>query len=215
MSYTFATLRAEALAYGFTSDYTSRIGVWLNEGQHRVARRIEIRDLLVTSTTTTVAGQVAYALPSDFARLRALTRTDTGTPMDPVSIEFFDGLLYSPQATGAPRMYTFDGSGLNLYPTPDGAYNLQLRYYRDPPDMALDGDTPSIPPAYQDILISYAVMKAYRAEDDVQMAQFYLGEFNRGLAELASDRQFEIDDSPRQVPGTWGNRHPFTGGMFT
>jgi hypothetical protein len=52
-------------------------------------------------------------------------------------------------------------------------------------------------------MISYALSRAYRSEDDPQMSQFFYAEFMRDLQMLGADRQSVVRDGPRQVPGMW------------
>jgi hypothetical protein len=211
MAYTFLQLQDEVLAYGFSATaYRARVQRWLNEAQHAAIRRVPDRDNLTSSTTSTISGTVAYSLPSDFARLESVVRTVDRAPLHPISIDWMDTLS---AASGTPQLYALDDQGLNLYPTPDGVYALKLRYWKDPVDMAGDTDVPSLPAAHQDILVSYAVSRAFRAEDDQERAVAFMQDFERGITEMAADRRGEVNDGNRQVPGMWSQRHTNTGGF--
>lgn len=211
MAYTFLQLQDEVLAYGFSSTaYRDRVKRWLNEGQHAVIRRVPTRDFLTSATTSTAAGTVAYPLPADFARLESVVLTVDRTPLHPVSIDWLDTLS---AAGGTPQLYALDDQGLNIYPTPDGVYALKLRYWKDPVDMVGDTDAPTLPATHQDILVSYAVSRAFRAEDDQERAASFMGDVERGIAEMAADRRGEVADGNRQVPGMWNQRHGGTAGF--
>lgn len=205
MAYTFLQLQDEVLAYGFgASAYRARVQRWLNEGQHAAVRRVPTRDYLTSAITPTAPGTSSYILPADFARLESVVRSADQTPLHPVGIDWMDTLS---AAGGTPQLYALDDQGLNLYPTPDGVYALKLRYWKDPVDMTSDTDAPTVPAAHQDILVSYAVSRAFRAEDDQERAASFMADFERGLAELAADRRGEIADGNRQVAGMWNQRH--------
>lgn len=203
--YTYVELQDEVLNYGFGSTaYRARAKRWLNEAQHAVARRVFIRDLLTSTTVTTVSGTSVYSLPTDFARLESLVYTANASPLHPVSFQWLD--TYT-SASGTPSLYALDDLGINLYPTPDAVYSLKLRYQKDPADMSADADIPTLPAAHHDILTSYAVSRAFRAEDDQERAASFMGDFERGLVELAADRRGELADGPKQVPSMWTQRH--------
>lgn len=206
----FGQMQTECLAYGFgDSAYRSRFKAWLNDAQRLTLRRVPIRETWSRSTVTTTSGTKTYTLPTDLVGIRSLTDSASNVPLDPIDPRWLDTITAS---SGTPRTYALDDTGLVLYPTPDGAYSLLLRYVANPADMAADTDTPLIPAAHHDLLISYAVSRAYRSEDDDQRAQTLMSDYERGVAQLADDRLSEVQDGPKQVPGMWTQRHPITPG---
>lgn len=187
--------------------YTSRVKSWVNTAQAQIARSVEIPDLFTSTVITTVAGTADYALPADLIRINGLIDTMNLWPLR--SVDDSDYLFAADQLnliTGRPELYAIaPGAVAKLYPVPDAAYALTLTYYRRPPDLVNDTDVSQIPVDYHDLMVSFALYKAYRSEDDIQMAQFYTQEFNAGVRQLGTDRQYEVKDSPRVVPGTWND----------
>lgn len=211
MAYTFLELQNEVLAYGFDSTmYRARVQRWLNEAQHAAIRRVPTRDNQSSGFWTLAAGNNQISLPTGFVRVDSIVRTDDHSPIHPVSAEWADTLT---PATGGPSLYWMEFAGIFVYPTPDQPYTLFMRYVRDPAEMVNDADVPTIPPAHQDILISYAAARAYRAEDDQERAGAFMGDFERGLVELAADRRHENGDGPSQVEGMWVGRHGTSSGF--
>lgn len=202
---TFAELKTEVLAYGFDANaYSTRVGNWLNEAQARIARRLNLRELATTTTVTTVAGTTAYSLPGDFIRVEAVIDQTSGNSflLDPRPAEHLRDLSFS----GRPQYYSLGAEGLLVWPNPDAAYTLEARYFKNPPQMSADGDVPGIPGDYHDLLVSYALSRAYRSEDDAQMSTFHYNEFMRDLLQMAADRQDNEMAESNQIAGMYGPR---------
>jgi len=198
-------MQNEVLAHGFDPNvYRTRIKNWLNEAQGRIARILELPSLYTTSIITTVKDTDTYTL-SNAIRINGIT--DPSSPMeltyinDPADVNYYN---YAGQSVGRPEYYTLSGqSSIRLSPVPDGAYSLTVDYYSAPTTLSADSDTSALPSDYHDIMISYALSRAYRSEDDMQMSQFFYAEFMRDLTQMGADRQFVVRDGPRQVPGMW------------
>jgi hypothetical protein len=202
----FLELQNEVLAHGFDqSVYRLRVQRWLNEAQARIARILELPNQYVTSTITTVVGTDTYNLPSDVVRINGVT--NASSPNELTYVEDAADINYNNQAgqsVGEPQYYTLSGgTTIQLSPIPDAVYSLTLDYYKAPSALSADTDVSAIPSDYHDVMISYALSRAYRSEDDMQMSQFFYAEFMRDLQMLGADRQFVVRDGPRQVPGMW------------
>lgn len=202
---TYLELQNEVLAHGFSATaYRGRIKTWLNEAQARIARRLNLREIQTTQTITTASGTATYALPANFVRVNGLV--DPDYPLELRYVPDPDDLLVRNEGgdyTGRPDRYSLNSDGLLLSPVPDAVYALTLTYWSRPTDMTDDDDVSSLTADYHDVMVSYALSRAYRSEDDPQMSQFFYQEFMRDMAQMATDRQFEVRDAPRQVPGTW------------
>lgn len=198
---TFLQLQDEVLNHGFNANtYRARVKDYLNIAQARIARTAEIRDLVTKASVVTVSGTQAYTLPTDFVRLQSLVDDPNNVQLSIASPKQFDKY---PTVNGAPYLYALSEQGLLLYPTPDAVYTLTLRYWKDPVDLSADGDISALPIDYHDLMVSFALSRTYRSEDDIVMSQFFYSEFERDLAKLRADRMYEAQDGPRVVPGTW------------
>lgn len=199
---TFVEMQDEVLDHGFGPEMRPRVKNWLNQGQARIARMVNIRELLTKSAVATVSGTQSYTLPVDFVRLLSLV-DDSGnrilTPVDPYYIES------SAASSDRPYLYALSSEGLMLYPTPNLVLSLTLRYFKGPTVLAADGDISLLPPDYHDVMVSYALSRAYRTEDDAAMSQFHFGEFLRDLQILSGDRTHENLDPRRPLDGTWNS----------
>lgn len=200
----FLALQNEVLNYGFNDGpqvYRGRIKNWLNEGQHRVARQIEGSEFQVQLALQLVPGIYQYNLPSDFLRLQDVTYPVLATRLRVADLQQFD--MTNPLVSGPPGMYLLYQRQIWLFPNPNQADTLLLHYLQNPPDMVNDTDVPQLNPNYYDLLVTYAVIKAFEAEDDYEAAQYFQGKWQRDLAAYATDVQNQSIDRPRQIDGTW------------
>lgn len=197
---TFRELQDEVLAHGFSAvRYRERVKSWLNEAYGRVARHVNLSEIEQETAIGLEAGVSSYQLPSDSIRVVGV-RVGHGALVG-VSSGEFDAL---DDATGAPDVYSLFGSELRVSPAPREGDELRIRYRARPGRMVNDSDVPPMPDDYRDVLITYALSRAFRAEDDAELSQFYYGEFERDLGQLRTDVQERDESDRRQVPGMMG-----------
>lgn len=195
-------MRTEVLACGFDQNLfgASRITQYLNNAYFNTVRRVSYYIDEAAQDLSTVPGTATFALPSDFAKIRSLHRTDLGRELESVELRDIDRSIIT---SGEPYAYAQDGVNLHLYPTPDQVYPLELRYWKIPAALSADTDVPTIPSDYHNILIYSACAEGYRAEDDHATAQQWQALYDRGLSQLAADLKFDNSDAPSQVKGMW------------
>lgn len=196
MARTFLDIVNEALGDDFdATTWRARAQQYVNEAVHRVARRAHIPALEQTQTITTVNGTSTYALDSDAVRILSISNTDDRDPLTEVDISDIDDFDAS---SGKPQAVALSVNQFVFWPTPDGAYNLQVRYLGDPVFSADTDTTTSIgwPDDYADLLVTYARMRLFRGQDDFDAAGQYRGEFEAELLRLKSDLHRQ---SPRRV----------------
>lgn len=202
MALTFKNLQDEVLDAGFSSSqYLTYVKRWLNEAQRYVMAQTDLRGQEDLQTITTTATDNTYTLDADFLRMIHVADTETDDLLQGIAQAAFDDL--DSTNTGRPQLWTVTVSTLYLYPTPDGAYSLTLRYYKSPPDLSADGDIPQLPEMYCHLMVSYALQRAYRRENDYEAAAFHRAEFERDLMKAKTEVHHDTFDFPRQVPGAW------------
>lgn len=217
MSYTFLQLQDECLNYGFNAtDYRSRMKLWLNEGQRRVARDLDLPAKETVTSLTIVAGTVTYSLPVDFQRITYVFDDTTNSQDRLEPINKWEYEERDPTVRAQPQEYAVDalsGTGwqITFWPTPDAVYLIKVRYVQIPAAMVNDGDPvglsviTSIQFDYEDLLISYALYRAYGAEDDKDQSLYHYQIYKEGIGACKSDMLNMTSDSPQKVRGTWGS----------
>jgi hypothetical protein len=132
--------------------------------------------------------------------MRSLDDTDRRIELQYVSVRDIDR---SGLSNGAPNFYALTGQNIELYPTPDAVYNLQMRYWMMPSVLALDADVPVMPVDWHHLLWVYAVWLCYEGDDDAQMGQYWQQRFNTELSQFSADVKFPDSDGPNQASSMW------------
>jgi hypothetical protein len=201
--YTLEELVQEGLDFQFSEiEYEALFKRWLNQAQRRMVIESEIRTQEETFGISTTTATATYELPSNYARLIDFSNTQITGLLEQVDPKEWDQL--GQPSSGRPRLYAVLGKNLSLYPTPDTGYPLMLRYWRLPTDMLQPSDTPEVPAQYQELLLAWALKKAYKRENDSAMAQMWEVEWEKGILKMRGEVQSDSFDGPRQVGGTWG-----------
>lgn len=68
-----------------------------------------------------------------------------------------------------------------LVPTPDKDYELVYEYYRNPVELELHDDVPSIPVEFKHIIVDGAMFYAYQFRSDTQASQISQNKFETGI----------------------------------
>lgn len=199
---TFSELQEEVLSHQFSPlQYRSYVKDRLNQGEAYVTAQTDFRELQDVEVITTVLGTADSALPSNFQRLvNATIELDSGTVIPLVS-ESVPNIYKHVASSGRPERYAIDGGNIRLWPTPDSAYTVNLRYYRTPAPMSATTDLPSIPPEYHHLLVSYALWHCWERENDWNAAQYHKARFDEDIAKCRGEAQYDSDDytQPRIV----------------
>lgn len=205
---TFKDLQDEVLALGFDESYRARIKTWLNEALHRIARTAHLDDDVATLTTTPATRYLS--LPVPLVRIVSLV-DDQQQFLQPLDLLDFQALMASAQAaSGRPSRYAIQQGRAQFFPLPNSAYALTLTYRSNPSSFSGDTDTvvtvglPDGLDDYAQVFVNWAAYKAYRNEDDLEMAGFYFNEFTREYMVMRGDLGIPVEYVARQIPGTYG-----------
>lgn len=174
----------------------------------------EAAEFQATETLTLTKGKYKYALPEGFLRVQDIYYPEMLTRLRPVDLQQFD--MFGPKVIeGPPWAYTTYGSELWVYPTPfNSTDTLELRYIKRPPVLVNETDVPVVNKDYLHLLVEWALIKAFAAEDDPEASQAHTVQFKADLAAYATDMQRQTVDRPRIVDGTWGEGAGYTGGRI-
>ena len=158
----------------------------------------------VCSYTSTVIGQAAYALPSDFLQIIRLdfvlsglgvtAQTQKIIKITPNQID----LIVDTQ--GRPAYYYFQKNNLILAPVPDAVYTLHLEYSYYVQDIILDADLPDAPQQFHPY-IAYLTARDCMVKDGRALGsiQKQLDDYELLLKQIADQRNA---DGPRMIVTT-------------
>lgn len=178
----------------------ARIPRYLNDAQNQIANSVEYFTEEAAYAFTTVAGTALVPWPADLSMARSVIDLTRHVQLQAVTLSDIDR---SSASQGSPYAYAMDGPNIHLYPTPDGAYSLELRYWQMPAPLVADTDVPSLPADWHKLLWIYAVAECYAGEDDPQTAQYWTSRFQQGLADFTANARFPNSDRSHQVKGMW------------
>lgn len=200
---TFLDLQDEVLHDNFSpTKYRTLAKRFINEAQRRIFRRLRIPAGEETLPMFTAAGEVTLDLDEDVARVNSLRIPADRNPLTNVDIKEIDA---APAASGKPDSYAVVGNKLFFYPTPNMEYELELRYQSRPPTLVDDDDYPALDDDYRDLLVTYARAKLFRLEDDVEMFNAWMADFETGVVRLKADSGRRDRSRKRQVPGMFAS----------
>jgi hypothetical protein len=168
---TYATLVSALERAIIRADLTLLIPDWIALFESGINTQLKRREMTVRATSSTVADQQAYALPSDFGDPVSLhITTGTDTVLTPST---WDRLL-SFQETGRPVEYALVANEFRLGPIPDGVYVMDLYYFKVVPALTAIATTNWLLTSYPDLYFYGALVEAAagRLADDPSAAKW-------------------------------------------
>lgn len=157
---------------------SSLITQFLNDAQRELLNG-KYLPFMEASQTYTVAVGVAdltngVGLPTNYQSALYVRNTTSGNRGAIPYITYQDFLETYPDAAGAsngvPAMWYLYAGTINLYPKPASAYTFALDYVKAPSELTADADVPSIPEAFQEVLILGAYKRGLEFNDDFDQA---------------------------------------------
>lgn len=166
-------LRERTVSTVNETSYSTLIGVLVNDAKEEVENAWNWSALRTTLSATTVAGTFNYELNGTQNRFKVLdVVNDTSNYfMDyRTASEFNNWFLNQTPTTSAPRYYSFNGISddgdtlVDLYPIPDGAYDLRFNVVMPQAELTADSTTLLVP-AKPVQMLAYAKAVEERGED--------------------------------------------------
>ena len=152
--------------------------------------------------TPLVSGQQSYALPQDFLQLNRLDIITNGTganqtyyPVAPITINQQD--MVATYSAGDPSYYFIQKNRLMLYPWPQTAYTLRLRYSYLIPNMVNESDVPDVPEQYHESVGYIACIDGLLR--DGRDASFFLRKREELIERLKEDADERNKDVSRSI----------------
>lgn len=204
MSFTsYAELQTTIANYLARSDLTTQIPDFIRLAETRLRRDLRIREMLSSTTISTVANDEAVSLPSDF--LEARDFVVVGNPVQPLS--YLSPSLFNRNARsseiGKPTDYTILSTTFQLAPVPDSVYTLKLLYFAKPEFLSSSNSSNAFLVNCPDLLLYGSLMEAEPYLMNDARLQTWAAMFTRGLASLTvSDQQGQYSGVPLVITNT-------------
>ena len=138
---TYSTLQTAVANWLDRSDLTDRVPEFIALAEATFNRVLRLRAMETTVADTTPSGSKEDALPTGYLQMREIHLTTTPV----VSLAYITPeIMYRIRAgstSGKPNSYTIVGDNILFGPTPDGAYDYSMTYYKSFDALADDTQT--------------------------------------------------------------------------
>jgi hypothetical protein len=160
-----------------------------------------------------VANQEEYTLPTDFVRPKRIYISYDGSNEYPA--EPMDFILEQSKTAylEAEPKYFFRGEKIVIRPVPTSSTGyIQPYYYYMPNLLTNDDDEPELPKGYHNLLVNYALARAFEKDKKIDWVNYYMGLFtNQTELMLLEIKKRTPERGQRIVPFGWeyDDNYPF------
>lgn len=148
MQLTLAQLCSTATAFiqGRTDFTASEASFYANIAYQEVATRIRYNAQEGLAVSSTTSGENRISLPSDFAYPIAVSNLSLFGDDNRKVLRSFSAERFDSESTtlGTPTAYALYATWMELWPSPDSAYSIQLRYGTKLATLVSSTDTPAL-----------------------------------------------------------------------
>lgn len=176
------------------NSYTKLVARWINDSKRQVEDAYNWNSLSETLTAVTSNDIFNYVLEGTGQRFRVIdVLNDTSNCfVQNASTRWMDErFLLTTAQKGSPRYYNFNGTNVNgdtqvdLYPIPDGIYNIRFNVIRPQVELVADADTLLVP--HEPVILgAYARAIAERGEDGGVQSNEAYALYSQSLADAIS-----------------------------
>lgn len=156
------------------------INDFINESIRQIAIDCELIVMTAATITTTDADGL-IALPSDFLRIHSLRYNNILLPqITPLMAR----AAYETIEDGEPQGWLpYDFNQLQLWPrkVSGTGLDIKLRYLGYPALLSVDGNSPDLPAVLHEAIVQYSLMRSFEQIQDIQMAEYARGDYNRQI----------------------------------
>lgn len=145
----------------------------INRSFWEVQDKFPFRTKEKTVTFVTVPHSALYAVPANFDAVRSLSIEDTNTfehsPLAQMDIHVYESSYQNQTyAETVPTNYVRESNYLRLWPTPDAAYTVVLKYNAVLADIVNGSDYPPLPQIWGEIIQFGAAWRRFHELGDYQ-----------------------------------------------
>ena len=144
----------------------------LNRSYWAMLNKFPFRETEVTASFATVSGTNLYTVPSPFEALRQLAIKDLDSdaykPLVRMTQKEYDSVFVdNTDNYNKPEKYYREKNCIKLWPTPDDAYTITIRYFTPLADLEDPTDEPGVPNNWHEILMYGAIWRGFYRLGDV------------------------------------------------
>ena len=186
---TYDELKTNIANFLNRSDLTSQLDFFIDATEAEFNRRLRVKDMIKRATATADAQYIS--LPTDWLEaINVQIDSNEFTPLFQQSIESLDVYRKSINNVGnQPVYYALVDNTIELAPTPDTSYTLQLTYYGTIDALSDSNTSNFISNSYPDAYLYGALKHAsiYLMEDD--RVALFTQQFEKALEEMRLEQE--------------------------
>lgn len=198
MSYILSDIRTKVRQRVKDENYDgSEITNYLNDTQNDIFNEYQLPFMEAIQEYTLAIGEAditnTLGLPTDFVTPIDLVLTSSAQEKLLTNRSFIEiDQLYPDYesnpgiAQGAPSSWYKYAQTIKVYPQPDQAYTVALRYYKSPTLLSSDSDIPSLPAAFEEILVVGAAYRVLQVKDNYDQAGILENKYKELLDKLVT-----------------------------
>lgn len=153
----------------------------VNEAVREISKMIGLNSTTTSITTTDANGRIT--VPADFLQVKEIRYNGLILPMIPRTVI---NARYTEVQQGEPAgWYLYNYNTIQLWPIKVSGTGLDISfsYVSLPATLVLTSDIPALPTYLHDAIVDYVVYQAYSKISDTEIANFYLGRFQKKLGD--------------------------------
>ena len=194
---------------------------FINDANREVCNRYQWDFLQETTTFDTVASTNQYALSSiasdlqKLVSLRITSPTDSEQWLTPLTAEQFDRYNATPanDSEGVPTYYYLWENVVYVYPTPDDAYTISVRYIKTPTTLE-SADQPDIPEEFQEVVMLGALYRAMQTNDNFDQSVVIKSQFDTQVVDMVKRLMPFPSGAPKVMPTSSPKRRLTSGSIL-
>jgi hypothetical protein len=181
---TYSELKTNIANYLNRSDLTSEIDIFIDNTEAELNRRLRVADQVKRATATADAQYLS--LPSDWLEAVNVEITSNNfSPLMQMSIESLD--IYrkaNNNVTGQPIYFALVDNTMELAPTPDASYTLQLTYFSKIDALSDSNTTNFVLNSHPDLYLYGSLKHASVFLMEDERAPLFNAQFEKSLEEI-------------------------------
>ena len=186
---TYSELKTNIANYLNRSDLTSFLDIFIDNTEAELNRRLRTKDMVKRATAT--ADSQYLALPTDW--LEAINVEITSNNFRPLFQQSIEALDFYRQAndnvTGSPIYFAVVDKSLELAPTPDTSYTLQLTYYGSVDALSDSQTTNFVSTGHPDVYLYGALKHASIFLMEDERVPLFTAQFEKALEEMRLEQE--------------------------
>ena len=186
---TYAELKTNIANYLNRSDLTSDIDMFIDNTEGELNRRLRTKDMIKRATAT--ADSQYLSVPSDW--MEAINVEITSNNFRPLFQQSIESLDVYRQATdnvaGQPIYFAFVDDSIELAPTPDTSYTLQLTYYGSIDALSDSNTTNFVSTGHPDVYLYGALKHASIFLMEDERVPLFTAQFEKALEEMRLEQE--------------------------